>query len=102
MKRQAGLVHKCLLGALLSSVAWAVPSMQALAADQLPVKAPAAVEPIPYWWFHGEVDVGGRFFLNDPLRNGSSYRGQPRIMIVRGSRSSLLGLLLGEPELVVC
>jgi MtrB/PioB family decaheme-associated outer membrane protein len=53
--------------------------MQALAADQLPVKAPAAVEPIPYWWFHGEVDVGGRFFLNDPLRNGSSYRGQPSL-----------------------
>ena len=79
MKRQAGLVHKCVLGALLSSAAWAVPSMQALAADQLPVKAPAAVEPIPYWWFHGEVDVGGRFFLNDPLRNGSSYRGQPSL-----------------------
>ena len=50
--------------------------MQALAADQLPVKAPAAVEPIPYWWWHGEVDVGGRFFLNNPQRNGSNYLGQ--------------------------
>ena len=79
MKRQASLVYKCVLGALLSSAAWAAPGMQALAADQLPVKAPAAVEPIPYWWFHGEVDVGGRFFLNDPQRNGSSYRGQPSL-----------------------
>ncbi|HXZ21292.1 MAG TPA: MtrB/PioB family decaheme-associated outer membrane protein [Pseudolabrys sp.] len=76
MKRQAGLVHKCLLGVLLGSVAWAVPGMQALAADQLPVKAPAAVEPIPYWWWHGEVEVGGRFFLNDPQRNGNAFLGQ--------------------------
>ena len=60
MKQQVGLVRKCMLSAFLSSVAWAVPGMQALASD-LPVKAPAAVEPIPYWWFHGTVEVGGRF-----------------------------------------
>ena len=75
MKQQVGLVRKCMLSAFLSSVAWAVPGMQALASD-LPVKAPAAVEPIPYWWFHGSVEVGGRFFLNDPQRNGSAYLGQ--------------------------
>src|SRR5690242_7618537 len=76
MKREAGLVHKCLLAALLGSVAWAVPGTQALAADQLPVKAPVAVEPIPYWWWHGEVEAGGRFFLNDPQRNGNSFLNQ--------------------------
>lgn len=76
MKRQAGLVHKCLLSALLSGAAWAVSGMPVLAADQLPVKAPAAVEAIPYWWWHGEVDVGGRFFLNDPQRNGNAFLGQ--------------------------
>ena len=75
MKRQVGLVQKCVLSVMLSS-AWAIPGMQALAADQLPVKAPAAVEPIPYWWWHGEVDVGGRFFLNNPQRNGLNYLGQ--------------------------
>ncbi|MGB7714244.1 MAG: MtrB/PioB family outer membrane beta-barrel protein, partial [Pseudolabrys sp.] len=75
MKRQVGLVQKCVLSVLLSS-AWAIPGMQALAADQLPVKAPAAVEPIPYWWWHGEVDIGGRFFLNNPQRNGLNYLGQ--------------------------
>jgi len=42
----------------------------------LPVKAAPAAAPIPYWWFHGSVDVGGRFFLNDPQRNGSAYLGQ--------------------------
>jgi MtrB/PioB family decaheme-associated outer membrane protein len=77
MKRRNGLVRTFLIGALLSSVAWAVPGMQAQAGD-LPVKAPAA-EPVPYWWFHGEVEVGGRFFLNDPQRNGSAYLGQPSL-----------------------
>ncbi|MGB9211138.1 MAG: MtrB/PioB family outer membrane beta-barrel protein, partial [Pseudolabrys sp.] len=76
MKRQVGLVLKCVLSVLLSSVAWAIPGMQALAADQLPVKAPAAVEAIPYWWWHGEVDIGGRFFLNNPQKNGSNFLGQ--------------------------
>ena len=74
MKRRDSLVRKCVHGALLSSVAWAVPGI-ALAGD-LPEKAPAAVEPIPYWWFHGTVEAGGRFFLNNPQRNGSAYLGQ--------------------------
>ena len=52
-----------------------MPGMQAQAGD-LPVKAPAVAEPVPYWWFHGSVEVGGRFFLNDPQRNGSAYLGQ--------------------------
>jgi MtrB/PioB family decaheme-associated outer membrane protein len=64
-----------MIGALLSSVVWAVPGMQAQAGD-LPVKAPAAAEPVPYWWFHGEVEAGGRVFLNNPQRNGSVYLGQ--------------------------
>ena len=41
------------------------------------VASPAAVSPllpeakpapVPYWWFHGEVEAGGRVFLNDPAR----------------------------------
>jgi len=74
MKRRNGLVRTCVFGALLSSVAWAAPGMQAQAGD-LPVKAPV-VEPVPYWWFHGEVEAGGRFFLNNPQRNGANYLGQ--------------------------
>src|SRR5215469_13183953 len=75
MKRRVSLLQKGLVTGLLGSVAWAVPGMQALAGD-LPVKAPAAVEPIPYWWFHGHVEAGGRFFLNDPQRNGFAFLGQ--------------------------
>ena len=43
------------------------------------MKAPAAAEPVPYWWFHGEVEAGGRFFINNPLRSGSAYRGAPSL-----------------------
>jgi MtrB/PioB family decaheme-associated outer membrane protein len=63
-----------LIGALLSSTAWALPGMQAQAGD-LPVKAPVA-EPVPYWWFHGDIEVGGRFFTNNPQKNGSAYLNQ--------------------------
>src|SRR5262245_31380363 len=45
-------------------------------AAEAPLKAPAAVEPVPFWWFHGTLEAGGRLFLNDPLRNGSAYLGQ--------------------------
>ena len=76
MKRQVRLVQKCVLSVLLGNVAWAIPGWHAMAADELPTKAPAAVEAIPYWWWHGEVDIGGRFFLNDPQRNGVNFLGQ--------------------------
>lgn len=48
---------------------------QPAAAADLPLKAPAAA-PVPYWWTSGFVEVGGRDFLNDPMRNGSAYLGQ--------------------------
>ena len=75
MKRRVGLVRTCVIGAFLSSAALVLPGVQAQAGD-LPLKAPAAAEPVPYWWFHGEVEAGGRFFLNNPQRNGSAYLGQ--------------------------
>ena len=38
----------------------------------LPTKAPPpSVESGPYWWTHGEIELGGRFFINDPNQNGS-------------------------------
>ncbi len=36
----------------------------------------AQADPVPYWWFHGTVEAGGRFFLNNPQRNGSAYLNQ--------------------------
>ncbi len=61
MKRQVGLVKKLLLGTLLSS--------SALAALSLPVQA---AEPVPFWWFHGSLEAGGRFFLNNPEKDGQA------------------------------
>src|ERR1017187_3291242 len=75
MKRRVGLVRACVIGAFLSSTALVLPGVQAQAGD-LPLKAPATAEPVPYWWFHGEVEAGGRFFLNDPQRNGLTTLGQ--------------------------
>jgi MtrB/PioB family decaheme-associated outer membrane protein len=43
----------------------------ATAAD-MPVKALVQTEPVPYWWFSGFVEAGGRDFLNDPQRNGQT------------------------------
>jgi MtrB/PioB family decaheme-associated outer membrane protein len=50
-------------------------SLGARAADQAAVKADPMVkaDPIPFWWFHGELDVGGRFFVNNPQRDGLNY-----------------------------
>ena len=36
----------------------------------------AAAEPVPFWWFHGEVEVGGRVFLNNPQKDGRADLGQ--------------------------
>jgi MtrB/PioB family decaheme-associated outer membrane protein len=52
-----------------------IPGSPAFAAD-MPVKAMPAGEPIPFWWFHGEVEAGGRFFVNDPNRSGIASQGQ--------------------------
>ena len=43
----------------------------------LPVKAPPVAAPVPYWWTHGEIEFGGRGFLNDPSRDGSIFGNTP-------------------------
>ena len=61
MKRRVGLVSTFVIGVLMSGVAWSVPGMQAHAQD---ASSPSN------WWFHGTVEVGGRFFLNNPQKDG--------------------------------
>jgi MtrB/PioB family decaheme-associated outer membrane protein len=39
----------------------------------LPVKAPPAAALVPYWWYHGEIEIGGRDFVNNPNKNGSIF-----------------------------
>jgi hypothetical protein len=48
------------------------PPPSAAIVTTLPVKAPPPA-PIPYWWTHGEVEFGGRGFVNDPNQSGSIY-----------------------------
>ncbi len=81
MKRRIGLVQTCVISALLSGAGWV--STGALAQTATTANRAAAstdalaqADPVPYWWFHGTVEAGGRFFLNNPLRNGSAYLGQ--------------------------
>ncbi len=75
MKRRVGLTTTGLVGAMLVGGGWlfAILAQPAAAAD-LPLKAPVA--PVPYWWFSGNVELGGRDFLNDPMRGGLTARGQ--------------------------
>ena len=61
-----GLLLTCATGALLVSG----PMASVHAADQMPVKAAPAVAETGWWW-HGDIEVGGRFFLNNPNKNGT-------------------------------
>src|SRR5208282_3492277 len=41
---------------------------------QLPVKAPPPLpQPVPYWWTHGDLEIGGRGFVGDHDRDGSLF-----------------------------
>jgi MtrB/PioB family decaheme-associated outer membrane protein len=73
MRLRVGFLLTCAAGALLIGAG----PTTSTAADQsaMPVKAMPAADPIPYWWFHGELEVGGRAFLNNPERNGVNSAG---------------------------
>src|ERR1700684_4413798 len=38
-------------------------------------QAQTAVDPVPYWWFHGTLEAGGRLFLHHQQRSGSCSLG---------------------------
>ena len=74
MKRRVRLTRTCLIGAMLSGAGWvsSVALVQVAAAADIPLKAPVQADAVPYWWFGGFVEVGGRDFLNDPQGNGQT------------------------------
>ncbi|MGA7807315.1 MtrB/PioB family outer membrane beta-barrel protein, partial [Bradyrhizobium sp.] len=74
MKRRARLTRTCLIGAVLGCGGWvsSVALAQIAEAADIPLKAPAQADAVPYWWFSGYVEAGGRDFLNDPLSNGQT------------------------------
>ncbi len=55
---------------LATSAAWPADPWEWPADSTMPLKAAPAV---PFWWTHGEIELGGRDFLNDPTVNGSIY-----------------------------
>ncbi len=101
MSRRGGWVRACIVGAVLSAAglvstgalaqqaccqggsatganAWTDglatsdrwPAEPAANATPLPLKAAPSA---PSWWTHGEIEIGGRDFLNDPTRGGSIW-----------------------------
>jgi MtrB/PioB family decaheme-associated outer membrane protein len=100
MKGRVGLTRICVLGAALYGAGWSAtgalaqtmttianPATDAATAKarQTDAKAKpkktakdsmAKADPVPFWWFHGTIEVGGRFFINDPQKTGAAYKGQ--------------------------
>jgi MtrB/PioB family decaheme-associated outer membrane protein len=85
MIRRVRLIGKCVVGAVvLGALGLASASAQTPATTKPTPSgsdAFAAADPVPYlsesdWWSHGTIEAGGRFFLNNPPRNGSVYKGQ--------------------------
>ena len=64
MKGRGTLLLTCMAGAMIAG-----PLQHGARAQQ----RTAAQEP---WWIHGEVEIGGRFFLNNPSKTGPRYLGQ--------------------------
>jgi len=76
MKWRIRLAGTCVIGAITSSGAGLGSTIALAQSAPATTGALAQAEPVPYWWFHGTVEAGGRFFLNNPQRNGSAYLGQ--------------------------
>jgi len=55
---------------LSTSALWP-PNPPDLPPAALPLVGKAVTEPVPLWWTHGEIEAGGRDFLNNPTPNGS-------------------------------
>ena len=53
---------------LATSASWPADPWLWPADSTLPLKA---APPVPFWWTHGEVEVGGRDFLNNSTVGGS-------------------------------
>jgi MtrB/PioB family decaheme-associated outer membrane protein len=75
---KARTVLSTIAGSLLATTAL-LPATGARAADTLPTKAPIAVVQDSGWYFFGDVEAGGRFFLNDPNKHGIASQGQPSL-----------------------
>jgi hypothetical protein len=75
MKIRTKLLLTCVTGVLAIGTGSMVSTSYAADAA-MPVKAMPAAEPVPYWWFSGDIEFGGRFFVNNPTKDGIASQGQ--------------------------
>lgn len=75
MKIRTKLLLTCVTGALVIGAGPMISTSHA-ADTAMPTKAMPAAEPVPFWWFHGDLEVGGRFFANNPTKDGIASQGQ--------------------------
>lgn len=66
MKRRVLL--SSVTGSVILAAAAMLSSTAAFAADQMPVKAASVAD--TWWYFHGDIEFGGRFFVNNPQKDG--------------------------------
>ncbi len=53
---------------------WVIPWLATVVPDDAPwLAAGAKDEPAPSWWTHGEIEIGGRDFTNNPTVGGAIY-----------------------------
>lgn len=74
MKIRTKLFLICVTGALVIGAGPMISASHA-ADTAMPTKAMPAAEPVPFWWFHGDLEVGGRFFTNNPQKDGIASQG---------------------------
>jgi MtrB/PioB family decaheme-associated outer membrane protein len=74
MTIRAKFLLTCVAGALVIGAGPMISTSHAADAA-MPTKAKPAAEPVPFWWFSGYLEVGGRFFLNNPQKDGISSQG---------------------------
>jgi MtrB/PioB family decaheme-associated outer membrane protein len=74
MKSRIKFLLTCVTGILVIGAGPMISTSHA-ADTAMPTKAMPAAEPVPFWWFHGEVEFGGRVFLNDPQKDGLASQG---------------------------
>jgi MtrB/PioB family decaheme-associated outer membrane protein len=75
MKRRAKFLLTCATGAIVISAGPMTFDAQAQTANKGGDVWNNGAPPLDTWWFHGEIEAGGRVFLNNPQKDGVASQG---------------------------
>ena len=75
MKRRAKLLLTCATGAIVISAGPMMLDAHAQTANKGGDVWTNGAPPLDTWWFHGEIEAGGRVFLNNPQKDGVASQG---------------------------